>query len=141
MCKLDMRDRASDQKRLEDLSLRLKTPGLPGQSALARGAGVDQPLVSRALNGELVRFTPRVERLSDHVDMRISSLAPMRASQVAAVKQGRRLPEGRAVQRALETCKRYLSDGCDPAVLVDQVGILRRAQRRPQGRPAKDAPR
>jgi hypothetical protein len=136
-----MADRASDRPKLEDLSRRLKTPGLPPQSALARGAEVDQPLVSRAMRDELVRFTPRVARLSDYVDMRIRGLAPMRGVSDKGVKPSRRLPGGRAVQRALETCKRYLNDGCDPVVLVDQVGILRRAQRRPQGRPAKDAPR
>lgn len=127
-----------DADKLERLRKRLMTTGLPSQVALARGAGVDQPLVSRALNGELKRFTPRVGRLADYVDKRI---ATMRKATVAGARGAATRPDrkstGQTAVLALRSCREYLDDGHDPKVLLDQVAILRRAQTTAAGRPRR----
>jgi hypothetical protein len=124
----------ADHEKLAELSTWLKRSGLPTQKALALGAGpgVDQALVSRARNGELRRFKGRVIRLHDYVSMRIAELGDAEAS-VSAGDDDAAVDDA-ARSRALMSCRRYLDEGCDPQVLVDQLVILRRAQRTNVGR-------
>lgn len=113
--------------KLERLAKQLKSDHLPSQEAIASAVGVDQPLVSRARNGELRRLTSRVERLAKYVNMRIIRLRGSRLS-AGPVDPQEIKPKHMVELEALATCQEYLRQGCDPKVLIDQVGLLRRAQ-------------
>ncbi len=94
--------------------------------------------MSRALNGELKRFTPRVGRLADYVDKRIATMrkATVAGARGAATHRDRKAT-GQTAILALRSCREYLDDGHDPKVLLDQVAILRRAQTTAAGRPRR----
>lgn len=116
-----------NERKLERLAKQLKLDHLPSQETIAMAVGVDQPLVSRARNGELRRMTDRVERLAKYVNMRIIRLR--RAKPLAQpVNPSKDEPRRKVELEALATCQEYLEQGCDPKVLIDQVGLLRRAQ-------------
>lgn len=86
----------------------LRDPSLPTQKEIARETQTDQGFISHARRGELVRVTPRVERLWRYANMRLKGQdAP---PFVAA-----------AVQR-------YLARGGDPTLLIRQLRLLEEAQ-------------
>lgn len=128
----------SDLDDLEDLKRRLMTPGLPTQTALAKGAGVDQALVSRARNGQLKRVTDRVRELSNYVDQRIATMRIAASLPSPTRSTGRRrVKVPRETKLVLRRCREYLDDGHDPKVLLDQLEILRRIQSPAVGRPVR----
>lgn len=111
------------QSLLKDLAKRLMTPGLPSQVEIGRGAGVDQPLVSRARKGQLIRYTDRVKRLDEYVTMRVAMLPHPSSNR----PRGRR-NAGVAVDReVMDRCRDFLAGGGDPNLLLDQLALLRRA--------------
>jgi hypothetical protein len=117
---------------LKALAATLATPGMPSQTMLATAVGVDQPLVSRALNGDLRRVTPRVRRLADYANMRATQLRGSVTSDPArsGMASGPSDQVSSMALKALDECRAYLADGCDPMALRDQIAILRRLQRR-----------
>ena len=59
---------------LDDLAEKLraiKARGLATQAQIAAATGVDQPTISRILNGQRRRVTPHVVRLAEYVNMRL----------------------------------------------------------------------
>ena len=111
---------------LKALAERLKKPGLPSQVELARGAGVDQPPVSRARRDELVRYTDRVRRLDEYVDMRIGALpTSRRTDDPGPVDDG-------IGSQVIDRCRDFLAGGGDPNLLLDQLALLRRAGATPR---------
>ena len=112
-----------DRVLLKELAKRLATPGLPSQVEIGRGAGVDQPLVSRARSGQLLRYTDRVERLDQYVTMRIRML-PTQSTKPPPIKS----VQARGVDReVMDRCRAFLAGGGDPNLLLDQLALLRRA--------------
>lgn len=107
----------------ERLRKLLKKQGIPSQTEIAQALGTDQPFVSRALAGELVRITPRVVALRRYAFMRIRAYS---SGSVATAPAGEAME---AIRRsAIAECQDYLEAGFDPRVLQDQVCLLRRAQ-------------
>lgn len=138
---------------LRDLAKMLGSPQIPVQARVAADLGVDQPFVSNARNGRLKRVTPRVRRLIEYATMRVDGAKAGKAAadeidaEVESVTLGSaRLPnsgprsEGtspvggatdarRYDEDALAGVKAYLDDGYDPRLIVEQLAVLRRAQR------------
>jgi transcriptional regulator with XRE-family HTH domain len=94
------------------LDFLLRTNGGPSQQEIAEKCGVHQSLVSRALNGDIVRQTKKVSQLAQTVK---SLHASMR-------KLGNPAP-----QSVDDAIKDFLASGGDPELLVEQVNVLRRA--------------
>ncbi|KRC07973.1 hypothetical protein ASE06_16000 [Sphingopyxis sp. Root214] len=117
---------------LAQLAAMLRAPGLPPQVVLAAEARVDQSLVSRARGGKLKRATQRVARLERVVRSRFEQLA---LAERLASEEGKGCikPPGHA--EVLEQVSSYLADGLDGSLLVQQLAVLRRAQRSRAGRP------
>lgn len=123
---------------LELLQKLLRTPGLPKQKVIAASARVDQGLVSRARNGGLKRITPRVRRLFDKVGEQVASLSALSdavSAEALSAPINPRLAEEREV--VLQQIDRYLADGLDGQLLIQQLAVLRRAQGKRAGRPPK----
>ncbi len=110
---------------LDRLSNALRKAGMPTQTAISRAVGVDQPLVSRARRGELKRVTDRVRKLCEYAERKAEEID---ALEVVRARRTRKRPS--LAREVLKDCRHYLSDGCDPAVLRDQLKVLRRAQGR-----------
>lgn len=119
----------------------LAHPALPSQSAIARDLGTDQGFVSHAANGNLDRITDRVRRLRSYATKQIKAYRDRDpAIADAHVSPPRSSPSSSSPgpgDAAIEACRRYVSDGYDPMVLVDQVGILRRAQNAARSEPIR----
>lgn len=123
----------------------LASAQLPVQERIAEDLGVDQPFISNARNGRLKRITPRVVRLHEYATMRIAAAAAAQAAadeidaEVApAFPSSSSKPiagntPSSAVRRydddALAGVKAYLKDGYDARLIVEQLAVLRRAQR------------
>lgn len=118
----------------------LMTPGLPGQSVIATAADVDQGLVSRARTGALRRLTPRVARLLQQVEKQVDDLGVLAdaITDVALAKPITEMASDKHRQAVWTQVERYLADGLDGQLLIQQLAVLRRAQRRRAGRPTKD---
>ena len=101
----------------------LREPGIPNQTEIASAVGTDQPFVSRAMQGKLIRITPRVVALRRYAFMRVRDYSPPDAATAPVTEAASAVR-----QSALEACEDYLTAGFDPAMLRDQVGLLRRAQ-------------
>ena len=134
---------------LRDLANMLRNPQIPVQARVAADLGVDQPFISNARNGRLKRITPRVRRLFEYASMRVNAAkAGMAAAEeidaaVAAGSPKRRQSDSRLGSRlsnpggeakrydedALAGIKAYLDDGYDARLIVEQIAVLRRAQR------------
>jgi hypothetical protein len=137
---------------LKRLALLLESPFLPVQELIAREVGCDQPFVSRAANRRLIRITDRVTDLRRYAVMRV------RAERIAAnvssagdrwrgtkdagkvgtpESHGRSSIKGRPnkedvgdyASEALSGIHMYLADGYDARLIVEQIAVLRRAQR------------
>jgi hypothetical protein len=122
-----------DRAFLDQLARTLATPGMPTQAALANAVGVDQPLVSRAKKGKLLRVTPRVAKLAEYASMRAKQMSPQKtatgeSAPLTALRE-KYPPTSRLGEKVLDECRAYLSEGCDPVVLRDQIALLRRAQK------------
>lgn len=154
VCKWNMRDdEPSPEKLLAELKRLLVSDQLPVQMEIARAAGVHQSFVSRARNGQLKRRTDKVDALLDYarscVDAEerarvaaqaIDAEADDATSGVAAGPRRTRrktasLPSddraGAEVFRkqAREGVDAYLNEGYDARLIVEQLVVLRRAQR------------
>lgn len=130
---------------LKELAVMLASPQLPVQERIAKDLGVDQPFVSNARNGKLKRVTPRVIRLREYASMRIDAAAAAKSaaeeidaevestSSTARRRPESRVPSSSAVRRydddAIAGVKAYLQDGYDARLIVEQLAVLRRAQR------------
>ena len=101
-------------------------------------AGVDQGLVSRARNGGLKRITPRVARLFKTVGEQVDTLSKLTET-ISDAALAKAIGHGEATERhaVLKQIERYLSDGLDGQLLLQQLAVLRRAQGRRSGRPPK----
>lgn len=123
---------------LDRLAQLLRTPGLPPQKVVAAGAKVDQGLVSRARNGLLKRMTPRVERLLAYANMRVGELKQVPATgEVRRVGAKQPIQPRRRREDVLQHVGRYLADGFDGTLLIQQLHVLRQAQSSRAGRPPK----
>lgn len=133
-----------DRVVLKELAELLASSQMPVQMHVASEAGVTQSLVSRALNGHLRRVTAKVERLLDYARSRVDAaeLAADAAAEVDEEIDGspasigsvgtgmRRRPALDGFRReALKGVEAYLADGYDPRLVVEQLAVLRRAQR------------
>lgn len=132
----------------------LASAQLPVQQKVAEELGVAQSLVSRARNRRLRRVTPKVRLLIDYATSRIDAeeLATIAAraleadADAAKVAASRTEParsspsDGRFRKQAIEGVKAYIADGFDPRLIVEQIAVLRRAQRvrRPGRRVGED---
>lgn len=132
---------------LTELKLLLGNDQLPVQQEVARAAGVHQSLVSRALSGQLRRVTGKVNALLEYARSRAGADAALLAAKMArgmtttvastTRKTERKSDPRSAPEVAAESYRRqardgietYLSDGYDPRLLVEQLAVLRRAQR------------
>lgn len=145
-----MRVRSSDSEALlAELKALLASDQLPVQEEVARAAGVHQSLVSRAFNGQLKRVTEKVGALLDYARSRVGAeqraAAVVEAIDAATVEpptaEGAAVRTARAARRrggkAAEAYRReardgvnnYLDEGYDPRLIIDQLIVLRRAQR------------
>lgn len=148
---------------LEELRLLLQSAQLPVQMEIAAAAGVHQSLVSRARNGRLRRVTSKVQALFDYARMTaraeeraIAAASAMDAEEVAQnvdagatrekaaggreVRKGGRHADDPFSRQAKEGLDAYLAEGYDPRLIVEQLAVLRRAQRvRRPGRPSPDS--
>ena len=114
---------------------------LPVQERIAQDLGVDQPFISNARNGKLKRVTPRVTKLHEYARMRIeaASIAHTAANEIdaeappnpASPASGKppSATRHRYAEDALAGVKAYLQDGYDARLIVEQLAVLRRAQR------------
>ncbi len=150
---------------LAELKLLLASDQLPVQIEVARAAGVHQSLVSRARNGQLKRVTVKVEALLDYARLRVGAeeSAAIAANAVDAEvaipseqsdADGQRStptghPSRRRVDPEVEGYRRqardgvetYLNDGYDPRLIVEQLAVLRRAQRLRRSGPLPSGPK
>jgi len=132
-----IRNRTSDVD-LKVLATLLGSPGFPNQAMVASAIGCDQPFISRARAGKLSRVTPRVERLWDYAQSRISTMqmadAARQAYEQNAPDRDRwkrpALNEQGFRESATVGLQQYLDDGFDPRLIVEQLAVLRRAQSR-----------
>lgn len=74
------------------------------QTQIAIDIGCDQGFVSNALNGKLRRLTPRVQKLIEYVDMRVTGFAVPRP--------------------VLDAAKAYMAGGGNPALLAESIRLL-----------------
>jgi predicted XRE-type DNA-binding protein len=138
---------------LAELEMLLASDQLPVQEEVAEAAGVHQSLVSRARNGQLKRITGKVEALLEYARSRVDAeqvaaaaakaievdLAKVPESSVADDEPvtGTRRSARRRVDAAVDGYRRqardgvetYLNEGYDPRLIVEQLVVLRRAQR------------
>src|SRR3546814_552107 len=132
---------------LEELVRLRKSPLLPMQSTIAREIGEYQPFVSNASRGILKRVTTRVTKLYKYASSRIKAEERARkAAQSAEDEIGREIDDfafrthqrangdtmrtvDPVVNEALSDLKAYLNDGYDPRLIVEQLVVLRRAQK------------
>lgn len=135
---------------LAELRTLLASDQLPVQEEVAKAAGVHQSLVSRARNGQLRRVTGKVQALLDYarscVGAERSAAAAAREIEAdlseapdAGGQSSRRVrrkdrraadPAGEGYRRqARDGVETYLNEGYDPRLIVEQLAVLRRAQR------------
>lgn len=145
---------------LRELRELLASDQLPVQQEIARVAGVHQSLVSRAQNGQLKRRTPKVDMLLEYarshagaaaaavaaaaaLDQESGKLDPPDSSADDTGNEGKRrkAPPGSTAaeayrRQARDGIETYLNEGYDPRLVVEQLAVLRRAQRvRRPGKP------
>lgn len=104
---------------LKNLASELGRPGLPTQLAIAAAIGADQGFVSLAKAGKLTRVTPRVIALAQYVRSRIGDMCEEARSEPATTP---------LTSSAIDCLRRYLADGYDEKIVIDQLAVLRRAQ-------------
>lgn len=135
-------DLESQKALLAELKTLLASSQMPVQLQIAAEVGVAQSLVSRAQNGQLRRVTDKVDRLVEYARSRIGAaeLAEIAAAaldadvgQVAKTDDSKSAGRDQHVERftrkAREGIEAYLADGYDPRLVVEQLAVLRRAQR------------
>jgi hypothetical protein len=135
---MDMSEMTEDQI-LDELAKMLASPQIPVQKQVAADLGVDQPFISNARLGKLRRVTGRVINLFEYASARVEA---GRAAEAAAAGLEAELGSGEPAPRrrsrrkaapyeadALAGVKAYLRDGYDPRLIVEQLAVLRRAQR------------
>lgn len=107
---------------LKILAEQLRQDGMPTQAVIAEAIGADQGFVSLAKAGKLKRTTPRVVALAQYVSSRISDMRITPADGMAAS------PTLSAESSAADCLRRYLDDGYDETIVIEQLAVLRRAQ-------------
>jgi hypothetical protein len=130
----------ADEQILKELARMLTSSLIPVQKRIAADLEVDQPFISNARLGKLRRVTPRVIALFEYARVRIASGAAAEAA--AAGIEAELATDGEPTSRrrlrhraapyeadALAGVKAYLRDGYDPRLIVEQLAVLRRAQR------------
>lgn len=135
-------DPESQKALLAELKTLLASSQMPVQLQIAAEVGVAQSLVSRAQNGQLRRVTDKVDRLVAYARSRVGAagLAEIAAaaleSDVGPVAKTdgsghteREHHVERFTRKAREGIEAYLADGYDPRLVVEQLAVLRRAQR------------
>lgn len=118
---------------LKKLSAALKRPGMPSQAVIGAAAGVSQSTVSRAIAG-LIGESPGAQSLWKYIQSRPAETPPQEAKkdeQDSDAKQKLRLKlyDSRLKKAAIERLQAYLDDEFDPQLVIEQIGVLRRAQR------------
>ena len=141
-----MHDRDTDSvSLLAELSIMLRSRRLPPQVTIAAENDVNQSTVSRAKNGGFKSVTPTLEKLHAYARGRVGNLLEVEG---ANIEVRRREIEAQAIrdactpreasekerdlskQEALRGLEAYLADGFDPALIVEQLSVLRKAQHR-----------
>jgi|TARA_R110002012_G_scaffold45294_20_gene120505 hypothetical protein len=141
-----MRDLDTDSVGLlAELSIMLRSRRLPPQLTIAAENDVNQSTVSRAKNGAFKSVTPTLEKLHAYARSRVGNLLEVEG---ANIEVRRREIEAKAIedartphkadekeralsrQEALRGLEAYLADGFDPALIVEQLRVLRKAQHR-----------
>lgn len=131
-----METASTDSDILSRLAVMLADPRMPVQQSIAKAADVPQGLVSMAANGRLKRVTGRVRRLIEYSDNLLESMEPRRqADDKGEVPKVADAFHSAVIAAEIEL-KNYLREGYDPAVVIAQLDLLRRAQqvRRPSRR-------
>lgn len=133
----------SSQLNLKKLAAALTRPGMPSQSVIGAAAGVSQSTVSRAIGG-LIGESQGARLLWQYVQSRPSlntSRSTQKGPPAQSAKRRRKQKVGdqNLKQAALERLQAYLDDEFDPELVIEQIGVLRRAQRvNARGRKRKD---
>lgn len=144
-------EESSATELLGELTRLLASAQLPVQQEIAAAAGVHQSLVSRAQNGQLKRVTAKVCTLLEYARARAGAeeAAAAAAESVDAEevggpaaadgeidRGGARLADAAVAvaaesyrREALDGVETYLKEGYDPRLIVEQLAVLRRAQR------------
>ena len=112
---------------------------LPAQEVIAGDCGVHQSTVSRARSGTLKRVTPKVRAIYDYALQRTGSVPEdidvhaIAEDPRLATPARERIPDKKELERrsraAVQGLMRYLSDGYDAGLVIDQLAVLRRAQK------------
>lgn len=117
------------------LARALVAPGMPSQAVIGLGAGVSQSTVSRAA-AQKIGDTPSARRLWTYVLNRPeeSPLPTEGSAPLPPIRRKRRqtiakLGDPDLKQAALNGLRAYLDDEFDPQLVLDQLAVLRRAQR------------
>lgn len=118
---------------LKKLASELSQPGMPSQAAIGAAAGVSQSTVSRAISG-LIGDSRGAMLLWEYVKSRPSAPAArvVEANRPSAKSRRASKPkrhDQKLKQVALDRLKAYLDDEFDPELVIEQIGVLRRAQR------------
>lgn len=119
---------------LRELARALTAPGMPAQAVIGLAAGVSQSTVSRAA-ARKIGDTPGARRLWTYVSTRPSVAAtpsPMPSGAPASRRRKRVAPktgDADLKRAAVEGLRAYLDDEFDPQLVLDQLMVLRRAQR------------
>lgn len=119
---------------LQRLATLLKNDLLPVQSEIAREIEEDQPFVSKAECGMLRRVTDRVVKLYEYASSRVDAEARAKVASASADVEAEggssTSPVIDAIRAdAIKDLNAYLDDGYDPRLIVEQLVVLRRAQR------------
>ena len=135
---------------LAALAERLALEGMPPQTVIAREAGVSQSTVSRALHGKIRTNSIGAQSLWDYATARVQVLestdqqneARHAAIEIPRQTRASRIPRrrrtgpnsdydwDRLAREALAGLQDYLNDAFDPALVIEQLAVLRRAQDR-----------
>lgn len=124
----------SEPLNLEKLAFALTQPGMPSQTVIGAGAGVSQSTVSRAISG-LIGETRGAELLWAYVRSRPILVgnkadAPKSNPNRRRTRPRKPRPQNQLLkQAALQRLQAYLDDEFDPELIIEQIGVLRRAQR------------
>jgi hypothetical protein len=133
----------SSQLNLKKLAAALTRPGMPSQAVIGAAAGVSQSTVSRAICG-LIGESRGARLLWQYIQSRPplhTSRSTQKGPPPQSAKRQRKQKVGDQIlkQAALERLQAYLDDEFDPELVIEQIGVLRRAQRvnargrKPQG--------
>lgn len=114
---------------LKVLAKALTRPGMPSQMVIGKAAGVSQSTVSRAMSG-LMGKSRGAQLLWAYVQSRPAESTNKQNISHRSERPASRSPYRKELKKAaLDRLQAYLDDEFDPNLVIEQLGVLRRAQR------------